>query len=416
MKNQHYIPRFLSLRLPSAQSRRLVLITGARQTGKTTLALQKYPQLHYISLDEIEMRLQLRELPTRAWAQSVGPAILDEAQKEPSLFEKLKFAFDRGEVDFSVLLGSSQILMMKRIRETLAGRVFVYELWPLMLAEMISPKQLNPPLFDALLTTSLDADEFFADIQATILGEQAFEIAYWLEYALIWGGMPALLPLTEEERRDWLHAYTLTYLERDLADLAQLRDVVPFRRFQRLAALRSGQLISYADLARDADISPVTVKNYLHYLEISYQMFLLPPFFKSHTKRLVKSPKLYWVDVGLWREQVGMWGDVTGQLLETFVVAECYKWVKTMRPSVSLNFYRTHNGAEVDLVISTEHGIWGIEIKSSRRVDTSSTRSLRSLAQIVGDSWRGGLILYRGKMIQPIDRNLWAVPIERLLT
>ena len=393
-----------------------MLITGARQTGKTTLALQTYPALTYLSLDEVEQRQQLRELPTRSWAQSVGAAILDEAQKEPSLFEKVKFAYDRGDIDFSVLLGSSQILMLKRIRETLAGRVFVFELWPLMLAEMMARDSLKRPLFDLLLTEEGNADDILRSQPATLLGEPTFELDQWLKYALTWGGMPGLLPLHDDERRDWLRSYTLTYLERDLSDLARLHDLTPFRRFQKLAALRSGQLLSYADLARDAGVSPGTAKNYLQYLNLSYQAFQLPPFFSNQTKRLVKSPKLYWVDVGLWREQTGMWGDFSGALVETFVVGECYKWIKTMRPSTDIAFYRTHDGTEVDLVISTESGVWGIEIKSSLQVSRSQTRSLRIFAKQMGERWRGGIVVYQGNMLQPIEQNIWAVPMGRLFS
>lgn len=410
------ISRFLAQRLPLPDTRRLVMITGARQTGKTTLVRATYPDPRYISLDEIEERFRLQELPSRSWAATVGAAILDEAQKEPSLFEKIKFAYDRGDIDFSVLIGSSQIVMLKRVRETLAGRVFVYELWPLLLAEMVGETRLASPLFDRLLTQQGRADDILATEPPALLGDEAHHRTTWLDHALTWGGMPGLLPLSPAERRDWLRSYTNTYLERDLSDLARLDDLAPFRRFQRLAALRSGQLLSYADLARDAGISPRTARNYLHYLDLSYQAFLLQPYFSSRTKRLVKSPKLYWVDVGLWRHQTGIWETVTGALLETFVVAECHKWVKTMRPTAELWFYRTHGGLEVDIVVSTASGLWGIEVKTSRRVSQSQARSLRRFASQVGDMWRGGLVVYPGEQLQRLDRNLWAVPVARLFS
>ena len=408
-----FIPRFLSQRLPGSHERRLVLITGARQTGKTTLALQKYPDLTYFSLDELALRQRIGQVPARAWGASVGAAILDEAQKEPVLFEKVKFAYDRGDIDFSVLLGSSQILMLKRIRETLAGRVFVYELWPLLLAELLTPDSLQAPLFDYLLTQKGSADTLLGDLPAVLLGDDALTHEQWLQYLLKWGGMPALPALRDAERRDWLHSYALTYLERDLSDMARLRDFAPFMNFQKLAALRSGQLLSYADLARDAGVSSGTARNYLRYLELSYQLFLLPPFFSNRTKRLVKSPKLYWVDVGLWREQTGLWGTTPGALLETFVVAECYKWIKTMQRPTELSFYRTHGGAEVDLVVSNEFGVWGIEIKSSARASRTQARSLRDFARQMGDRWRGGLVLYQGDVLQRLEEQIWAVPIAR---
>lgn len=410
------ILRFLTQRLPSSSSRRLVMITGARQTGKTTLAHETYPDLSYISLDEIEERFRLRDLPTRAWADTVGPAVLDEAQKEPTVFEKVKAAYDRGEVDFTVLLGSSQILMISRIRESLAGRVYVYELWPLLLRELTRIESNdNHPLLDRLITESSTADEIFQFEPTTLIGEEAFIQDKWLNYILTWGGMPGLLELSDQERREWMRSYTMTYLERDLSDLARLDDLTPFRRFLRIAALRSGQLISYADLARDTGISPGTARNYLNYLSQSYQAFLLQPYFASRTKRLVKSPKIFWIDIGLYRQQTGFWGEMSGPMFETFVVGECYKWIRTMRPDTEIWFYRTHDGLEVDLLITTNAGLWGIEIKASRRVEKSQASSLRRLAKLMPDKWLGGLVVYLGQQLKQLDQDIWAVPVGRLL-
>lgn len=411
------ISRVLADRLPKSDTRRLVMITGARQTGKTTLARTLYPDLRYVSLDEVETRLQLQALPTRAWAASVGHAILDEAQKEPAIFDKLKFAYDSNEVDFSVLLGSSQILMMNRVRETLAGRVFIYELWPLMLSELLAGStDVSTPLFGRLLQEECDADHLFADVPPILLGDEMWQRRQWFDYGLQWGGMPGLLPLTDDERRQWLGSYTNTYLERDLTDIARLDDLLPYRRFMRLAALRSGQLLSYADLARDADVSPTTARNYLNYLQLSFQAYLLPPYFTNAVKRLVKAPKLYWIDLGLWRHQTNYWGDVTGQLLETYVVGEAIKWIKTTGSTAEAWFYRTHGGLEVDLLITTNRGVWGIEVKASPRVKSTQATSLQRLAQEFGEQWRGGIVAYIGAQIEQLGPALWAVPVQRLFS
>ncbi|MDW8327236.1 MAG: ATP-binding protein [Anaerolineales bacterium] len=414
------LPRFLAQRLPHSNTKRLVMITGARQTGKTTLARATYPHLRYLSLDEVETRQMLRDLPTRSWTGAVGSAILDEAQKEPGLFEKVKFAFDQQAVTFSVLLGSSQILLLKHIRESLAGRVFVYELWPLLLREMTAAgapaeSALTPPLLDRLLTGAGDADHILADEPAALLGEDAHHLATRLAHALTWGGMPELFSLSEAERRDWLRSYTNTYVERDLSDIARLDDLEPFRRFTRLAALRSGHVLSYADLARDAGVSPGTARNYLHYLALSYQAFTLMPYLRNSSSRVVKAPKLYWVDPGLWRQQTGMWGEPNGALLETFVVGEIWKWVKTMDRQVELGYYRTHDGLEVDLILATPAGLWGLEIKTARQTASRDTRPLRRLAEMFGADWRGGLVVCLCEQLTRLDRNLWAVPVGRLL-
>ena len=174
------------------------------------------PDLRYLNLDAPEQREALRELRADTWAASVGEAVLDEAQKEPSLFDKVKYAFDAGEIARTVLLGSSQVLMLQRVRETLAGRAFIYELWPLMASELVHAVDgaPPPPLLDALLREPGTADEQLG-AAASASREEAGEEAAAIDHLLHWGGMPALLPLPDGERQKWLQSYDSTYLERD---------------------------------------------------------------------------------------------------------------------------------------------------------------------------------------------------------
>ncbi len=409
--------RFLGEQLGPLSRPRLVLLTGARQTGKTTLARERYPDLRYVNLDAPEEREAIRRLRAGAWADEVGEAILDEAQKEPSLFDKVKFAFDAGTITRTVLLGSSQILMLQRVRETLAGRAFVYELWPLLACELVhdAGSSPNPPLLDRLLSAPGDADELLGGVPSVRLGEEAAAAASAIEHLLRWGGMPALLPLNDAERGKWLRSYDATYLERDLADLARLSDLMPFRRFQRLSALRSAQLLSYSELARDAGLSVNTSRRYLEYLRLSYQAFLLPPWHTNLTSQVIKTPKVYWLDPGLWRHLAGYQGEATGQLFETLVVGEIYKWIKTKDLPIELSFYRTRSRLEVDLMLSTPHGVWALEVKSGRQLGGGDWRSLRVVGEALGDKWRGGLVVHRGLSVDQVDHNLWAVPVDRLL-
>jgi predicted AAA+ superfamily ATPase len=227
--------------------------------------------------------------------------------------------------------------------------------------------------------------------------------------------MPALLHLFEEERWKWLRDYEYTYLERDLSDLARLNDLEPFRKFQRLSALRSGKLLQYSELARDAGVSVDTARRYLEYLRISYQSILLQPYHRNITSSVIKTPKLYWVDMGILRQLTGYRGEPTGDLYETFVVGELYKWMKTVQRTDSLYFYRTRSGLEVDLLLETNMGIIGMEIKSRETVTSSDTRPLRDVAAGLGSEWRGGIVIYRGNEIRKIaEPSIWAVPSRRL--
>lgn len=227
--------------------------------------------------------------------------------------------------------------------------------------------------------------------------------------------MPALLPLPDAERRKWLQSYDATYLERDLADLTRLSDLMPFRRFQRLTALRSGQLLSFAELARVAGLSASTARRYVEYLRISYQAFLLPPYATHLTSATIKTPKIYWGDLGLWRHLTRYQGPVTGPMVETLLVTEVHKWIKTADLPVDLAFYRTRSGLEVDLLLTTPHGIWGLEAKSAARLAPADWRSLRDVGRALGESWRGGLVVGPGPGLRGLGENLWAVPPERLL-
>ncbi|MEZ4661816.1 MAG: DUF4143 domain-containing protein [Caldilineaceae bacterium] len=179
--------------------------------------------------------------------------------------------------------------------------------------------------------------------------------------------------------------------------------------------MRTGQLLSYSQLARDAGLSATTSRRYLEYLRLSYQAFLLPPYSTNMTSALIKSPKIYWGDMGLYRQLTRYRGPATGALFETLVVTEVHKWIKTNELDVDLAFYRTHSGLEVDLLATTPHGIWGMEIKSSLRLASADWRSLKTVGEALGSQWRGGIVVYNGPTLEQLAPNIWAVPVARLL-
>ncbi len=411
--------RFLQDYLPETTAKRLVLITGARQTGKTTLARKVYSSLNYISLDAPENRDVVREIPSAVWGRDIGAAIIDEAQKEPNVFDKVKYAYDNGSITFQVLLGSSQIQLIKRIRESLAGRVFIYELWPLMMKELLldaDAAHIQPPLIDRLFSDE-SITNIFSPLPSLELDEKYAKGKSAENYLLRWGGMPALLPLNDTERTKWLRDYEYTYLERDLADLARLNDLLPFRKLQKLTALRSANLLNFSELARDAAISVQTARNYLQYLQISYQVLLLQPFYRNLTSSVVKTPKVYWLDIGLLRTLTGFEGEFSGSIYETMVIGELFKWVRTCQKNSELFFYRTRSGLEIDVLLQTPSGYVGMEIKGREQVYASDTTALKKVAAALGNKWRGGLVIYRGKKIAHLgEPDIWAIPSWRLFT
>lgn len=413
--------RFLGQFLPKPIERKLVMLTGARQTGKTTLAKEKYPNLRYINFDSSENREAVRNIPAAAWARDIGNAIIDEAQKEPAVFEKVKYAYDEKGISFCLMLGSSQILLLKKVRESLAGRVSIYELWPLLMSEINTAAPGNStavkaPLVDRLFSKD-DFHKIFALIPAILIDKEDLLCREAESYLLRWGGMPALLPLSAEERWKWLKDYEYTYLERDLSDLAHLNDLEPFRKFQKLSALRSAKLLNYSELARDTQVSVDTARRYLEYLRLSYQVMLIQPYYSNITSSVVKTPKLYWLDIGLLRQLSGYKGEIPGEIYETMVVGELYKWIKTTQKDAEMYFYRTRSGLELDILLKTEYGFIGMEIKSRQIISGKDLRPLKEIAVGLGPKWRGGLVIYQGNKIEKItEPNIWAVPSRRLFT
>jgi uncharacterized protein len=419
MLSKIQISRLVHSRLLNSSERRLTLLTGARQTGKTTSARFCYPKLPYYNLDSIEYRIQLGDVSSFDWGRTVGNAILDEVQKLPQVLEKIKFAFDDGAIDLSVLLGSAQILLLKQIRESLAGRVFIYEMWPLMLSELLNGQTETampvPLLFQAI--DSGNISKFFSDQAPRRIGESQ-ELGINAENHLLqWGGMPGLLHLEKDtDRRDWLYSYNLSYLERDLADLSRMSDLDPFRKFHTLTALRSANLLSFSSLAGDAGISVTTARKYLEYLRISYQAFLLPPYSRNITNTAVKTPKVYWSDIGLMRQLTGITDALTGQIYENYMIAEIFKYLRTTSSPMEIFFYRTRSGLEVDCVLKSSKGLVGLEIKSGEHISPKDISPLRALGAALGDEWLGGIVAYRGAMISDLGDTIWAVPSWRLLS
>ncbi len=187
------------------------MLTGARQVGTTTLARYCWPDPRYLGMDSSEDREAIRAMRSAAWGRSVGPAVLDEARKEPGLFDKVKFAYDAGDIDLSVLLGSSRLQLLERVRGSLSGRAFVFELWPLMALELMSAQGADPspPLVDALATSPEPMATLLEARPALLLGADRDPRMEALEHLVPWGGTPELLWL-DDERREWLRSYQMT--------------------------------------------------------------------------------------------------------------------------------------------------------------------------------------------------------------
>lgn len=401
----------------------ITVLTGARQTGKTTLvrdllSVTEEPPPVYFSLDDPDERLRLAADPTRRLDHGSRLVVLDEIQKQPGLLDSVKLLADRKQGHRFLLLGSSQILLLRQVRETLAGRATLLELWPLALVERVEEPTVPRCGLDRIWQDGEAALQRMADEPPPVEAARL-----WRERAeeqVRWGGYPGLEPFTDEDRLIWLRDFRRTYLERDVADLGQVADLDQFALAQNLFAARTAQLFSYSEVSRELGVAVNTVKRYLRFLELSYQVILLRPLLPLVPSRLVKSPKLYWTDPGLARLLSERMSLDDGHIFETSIFDELLRWSSWQSDPPQLHFYRTHGGREVDFIVHAAQRFLALEVKASKRPDPRLARPLREVLETVRlpglqpGAQRLALVVTRGREIEPLAPQVWAVPDWRL--
>lgn len=395
---------------------RIVVLTGARQVGKTTFAKRLFSDFTYISIEDPLLRLDFKQLSASQWERQYPKAILDEIQKEPSLIESIKSVYDQFETPRYVLLGSSQLLLLQKVKETLAGRCLIYEIYPLTLPE-IRTKDWDEEVELSTFQTFCSNFNFQAGLPSFRLDSKfADKTAAWNHYTEF-GGYPAIVDdsVPSDLKREWLDNYIRTYLERDVRDLADFRNLDPFIKIQKMSALLTGQQMNNSQLAKEAGISTKTAQKFLSYLEISYQSFSVKPWFRNNLKRLNKSSKLHYLDPGIIRSILKKEGELTGNEFESAVVAEIYKQIKNAQIPCDLYHLRTFDGKEVDLLLEFETGYVAFEIKSSSKVVNSDARNLRNLDKLLDKPLLKSFVLSNDLDIKQLDELVWAVPVAYFL-
>ncbi|MBP8296425.1 MAG: ATP-binding protein [Burkholderiales bacterium] len=348
----------------------IVALTGPRQSGKTTLARACFGGKTYVSLENPDEREFAERDPRRFLQRFADGAILDEVQRCPDLLSWLQGIVDeRGRMGDFILTGSAQFDLLSGITQSLAGRVGRVELLPLSLGELAGANELSRSL-DRMLHR---------------------------------GGYPALYD-RDVTPADWFPNYVATYLERDVRQLIAVRDLSQFQRFVKMCAARSGQLLNLAALGADCGISAVTARQWLSVLEASYLVMRLPPYHRNFGKRLVKTPKLYFLDVGLMAWLLGIRDAAAiathasrGALFETWAVSELVKLRFNAGRPADLHFWRDNVGHEVDVLYETAQGLQPIEIKSGSTFAPDWPVAARKWQGFAGDSALAPAIVFGGK-------------------
>jgi uncharacterized protein len=350
-----------------AKEFRSVAVVGPRQSGKTTLAKDVFPKKAYVSLEDPDERLQAENDPRSFLARFKSGAIIDEAQRVPSLFSYLQKILDNTKKDgLFILTGSNNFLLQESISQTLAGRIGYIDLLPFCYSEL---EKLN------LKSTSVNQ--------------------------LLWRGF---YPEIYDRNRNpslWYPAYIRTYVERDVRQLKNITDTISFTRFLKLCAGRIGQLLNTVALANDCGIDVRTATNWLSILESSYVIYLLKPHHKNFNKRLVKTPKLYFYDTGLACSLLGIKTEnevvnshFRGALFENLVITECFKNKFNSGSSVNYYYWRDNKGIEIDLLVENGKKLLPIEIKSAQTFRDDYLANIHKWNEYAGQ--KGGLLLYDG--------------------
>lgn len=401
------LPRLLGPTLQNAlRSAPVVVVSGARQTGKSTLAIGLDGERSYTTLDDIDA-LARAEAEPDAFVRDPGPMTIDEIQRAPGLLLAIKRAVDRKRTAGRFLLtGSANLDLTKAVSESLAGRAVYLTLQPLTRREQLGSARAG--LWD----------ELFAAPDTEWLGvlrSSSSPAADWRDLARRGGYPTPAHELREDDaRRLWFSGYTQTYLERDLRDLSAVASLVDFRRLMRAACLRIGNLVNQTELGRDVGMPQPTVRRHLGLLEASYQFVPVPAYAVNRTSRVIKTPKAYWGDTGL-AMYLADEDEPRGAHLENIILADLMAWAGSRVDAPSIMYWRTASGLEVDFVVEWKGRVLPIEVKASTRARPEDARSLRAFLEEHGRRSRAGLLLHAGDEITWLSDRILAAPWWRVV-
>ena len=409
--NNSIHPRLLTPKLHEALSDTPVLcLLGPRQVGKTTLARNLEPDRAYISFDDTTLLDTAKSDPS-GFVQSLPERVtLDEVQRIPELLPAIKASidFNRKPGRF-ILTGSANLLLLPGVQESLAGRVEVIYLQPLSEQEKHhSTTSLLDQLISSQITPSVQG------IQTQLKG---------VAEAVVQGGYPEPNTRTEARAKQWYKQYLNAIIQRDVKDIAAIRDEDELLRLIQLLALRTGNLLNVNGIANELGLQRETIDKYITILERLFLIRRLPAWHQNNAKRLIKTPKIHIVDSGLacalCNLRIGDWQSLStdfGAVLETFVVQQLICQAGWNENELRFSHYRDKEQVEVDLVIEDGNKVWGVEVKKSTSIQSKDGKGLAKLASLTGKNWQGGILLYTGNNCLPMGEipNTYAVPMDWL--
>lgn len=382
----------------------VVLLTGPRQSGKTTLLRRRSSKSDYVSFEAPDVRAAATSDPRGLLAAHGRPLILDEVQHVPGILSYVQEEVDRHRRSKGrfLLTGSQNLLLMERVGQSLAGRAAVLTLLPMSLREQRRAPSARFPWERGSGRGAADPpDELWRRI--------------------VRGGYPELVAAPSREASPWLSSYRQTYLERDVRQLRQVGDLTQFDAFMRLLAARSASLLDLTSFSRDLGVAVNTIKAWLSVLEASWQVVIVRPWSGNPGKRLVKSPRVYWLDTGMLCHLLGytdprqaMAGPMAGAIFETAVLNELLRGHLHRGESPRIHFWRTSNGREVDFLVETEGRLVPIEAKATSTPLPTHAAEIVALRAAMGDRMLPGYVIHGGDRTLPLAEGVTALPLSLL--
>lgn len=384
-----------------------VVLTGPRQSGKTTLLRHLFAQKYrYASLEPPDVRAAASSDPRGFLQMYRPPVIFDEVQYAPDLFPYIKEAIDaaRDKPGQYLLTGSQNLLLMERVTESLAGRAAMLRLLPLSRREEDGRSQASLPW---------EAKE--RGVSPSSVTHQEL----WRRF--LRGNYPELVAHPKRDIALWHSSYVQTYLERDVRTLRNVGDLTQFQNFLRALAARSAQLLNLSELARDLGVAVNTAKTWLSVLEATYQVTVLRPYFANIGKRLVKTPKVYFTDVGTLCYLVGLRepehaasGPMSGAIMETVVLSEIVKTLTHRGSEPQIYFWRTSAGSEVDIIVDNHGRLVPIEVKLSTTVRPDMASGVKEFQKDLAGRAASGYVIHPGDLRLPLGPEVTSLPFAEL--
>jgi len=396
------IPRHLAPHiLKYAKQYPVVAVVGPRQSGKTTLVKSLFPNYKYLSLENLSLRKSAAEDPEGFLETHGSFLILDEAQHVPELFSSIQERVDRNqEPGQYILTGSSQFLLVETITQTLAGRVVTFKLFPLTYTELF---QWGEDQSASAIFRTRHPD------RPRVSQEELYRL-------MLTGFYPRIYDKHLESEK-WYENYVFTYVERDVRSLLNVRNIRTFEHFLLLCASRSGQLLDYSDISNALGIAVSTIKEWISILETSGIVFILRPYFENFSKRIVKTPKLYFIDTGLLCHLLSIrtvehlkTHPLVSWIFETFVVSECFKRFCNLGEIPHLYFWRDQTQNEIDLLIYDGQTSYPIEIKMSQSFHSDFKKTIEMWMALDKNPARAGAVIYCGESVnamRPVPALPW---------